>query len=118
MIVARLALNQSGLPNYPAFVLQGADGLRQLGETIAYGAGYGLLFGWLVRPVLPSGMITPALIFTLVPFIVDALALPLWKGQNVSTDAWPLLYKAMHYFIFSLGLVFLGGNSGSKSKEE
>ncbi len=118
MIVARIALSEAGhLPHYPGFELAGKEGLKELGLIIAFGAGYGLLYGWLVRPVLPSGWITPALVFTLVPFLVEALALPLYHGKAVVTQPWVLLYKFMHYFIFSLGLVFLGGKGGASSKE-
>lgn len=118
MIVARIALSESQLPHYPGFALHGPAGLKQLGIIVAFGAGYGVVYGWLVRPVLPSGWIMPALIFTLIPFLVEALALPLYQNRPAVTEPWVLLYKALHYFIFSLGLVFLGGKSGGGSSKE
>jgi hypothetical protein len=112
MLVARLGLMHLNLPHYPALVLSGQAGFRTLLEVLGEGALYGLVWGFLVKGVLPSNLLGAALVFSLVPFLVNVLAMPLWHGQPVDSEPWTLLYKELHYFIFSLGLVFLGGQSG------
>ncbi|MES2201758.1 MAG: hypothetical protein V4498_05860 [candidate division FCPU426 bacterium] len=112
MLVARLGLMHLNLPNYPALALSGQAGFHTLLWALGEGAIYGLAWGLLVRGVLPAGILAGALVFSLVPFLVNVLALPLWHGESVNSEPWPLAYKALHYFIFSLGLVFLGRQAG------
>ncbi len=112
MLVARLGLMHLNLPHYPALVLSGQPGLHTLLTVLGFGAIFGLVWGLLVRGVLPSGVLAGALVFSLVPFLVNVLGLPLYHGESVDSEPWTLAYKELHYFLFSLGLVFLGRQAG------
>jgi hypothetical protein len=114
MIVAKLGLMHLSLPHYPGFYLSGQEGLKELGISLAYGALFGLLWGLVVRGILPSGIFMAALVFSLLPFLVDVLALPLWRGGSVDTEPWYILYNELHFYIYSLGLLFFGRQSGGK----
>jgi len=114
MIVAKLGLLHLDLPHYPGFNLSGQEGLKELGWTLVFGAAFGLSFGLLIKGVLPSGLLLAALVFSLVPFLVDVLALPLWRGEAVNSEVWHLIYKELHFYIYSLGLVFFGKQGGGK----
>lgn len=122
MLVARVALSRLGLglPNYPVIELNGHAGLMTLLRGLGYGAAFAVIHGTLVRPVLPSGLLFPALVFSIVPFITFSMALPMWQGGDMVSNTWELVYIELHWFIFSLALVLLGkGGSGtSKSSKE
>ena len=118
MVVAKIGLTHLNLPHYPGFALSGQEGLKILAIDMAFGALFAVLFGFLVRPILPSGALVAALIFSIVPFIFFAMVLPMWRGGAMMDDNWHLLYMELHLFIFSLALVLLGkGGGASKSKE-
>lgn len=114
MIVAKLALMHASLPHYPPFYLSGHQGLRELGIDLGLGAVFGLVWGFLIKGVLPGSLWMAALVFSLVPFLVVVLALPLWRGGSINSEPWFLAYKEFHFFIYSLGLVFFGKQSGGK----
>jgi hypothetical protein len=117
MLVAKLGLSRLSLPNYPTLSLSGHEGLQNMGINLALGAGFALLFGFLVKPVLPSGVLLAALVFSALPFVFFAMALPMWQGRPTLSDPWQLLYMELHLFIFSLALVLLGKGGGGGSKE-
>jgi len=118
MLVAKVGLMRLGLPNYPGVDLNGHEGLKTLAVNMALGAGFAVVYGMLVRPILPSGALVAALIFSIVPFIFFAMVLPMWRGGSMLGDTWHLLYMELHLFIFSLALVLLGRGGGSKSSKE
>jgi hypothetical protein len=116
MMVAQFLLMKLGLPNYPGIELYGSRGLKLLCKDLASGAGFALIFGFLVRPILPSGKLMAALIFSIVPFIFFVMVWPMWRGRPIVTDTWYLIYQELDVFILSLVLVLLGKSGGSKEK--
>jgi hypothetical protein len=115
MLVAKVGLMRLNLPHYPGVDLSGHEGLKTLAINFGLGACFALAFGFLVRPVLPSGLFMAALVFSIVPFIFFAMVLPMWRGGAMMSDTWQLLYMELHLYIFSLALVLLGkGGGGSK----
>ena len=119
MLVARIGLMRLNLPHYEGVELSGHAGLLTLGKCLGFGAAFGIIYGFLIRSILPSGAPLAALIFSIVPFVVFSMALPMWQGGSMISDTWYLLYLELHWFIFSLALVFLGkGGGGGKSSKE
>jgi hypothetical protein len=118
MLVAKIGLMRLNLPHYDGVIMSGREGLKVLGVNMALGAGFAIVYGFLVRPILPGGAILAALIFSIVPFIFFAMAWPMYRGGAMMDDSWHLLYMELELFIFSLALVLLGkGGGGGKSKE-
>ena len=119
MIVARVGITRLGLPHYSGIELSGHAGLVTLARGLGFGALFAVAYGYVVKSVLPSGLIYAALVFSIVPFIVFSMALPMWQGGAMVNDTWDLLYIEMHWFIFSLALVLLGkSGGGSKTSKE
>lgn len=116
MTVAKVGLSRADLPHYPAFMLAGQEGLKSLGINLGIGGAFGLLYGLVVRPVLPSSRLIAAFIYSLVPFTFFAMAWPMYQNQPMESEPWKLLYMETHLFIYSLALVFLGKSAGG-SKE-
>jgi hypothetical protein len=118
MIVAEVGLMRLNLPNYPGVELSGHEGLKTLAINLGICAGFAVIYGFLVRPILPSGLLFAALIFSIVPFIFYAMVLPMWRGGAMQSDSWRLLYLELDLFIYSLALVLLGKGGGGKASKE
>lgn len=117
MMVAKFLLGQlHWLPHYPGIEFNGNDGLRLLAEDMAAGAAFALVFGILVRPILPSTKLWAALIFSVLPFLFFSMAWPMWRGRAILSDSWQLLYMELDFFIYSLALVMLGQGGSKKEK--
>jgi hypothetical protein len=116
MLVARVGLTHLGLPHYTGVELSGHEGLKSLGLCLAYGALFAIVYGFLVRPILPSGLLMGGLVFSILPFVAFAMGLPMWRGEAMVSDTWTLVYIALHWYLFSLALVLLGGSRGGGGK--
>lgn len=120
MVMLKLLLSQQAALaayHYPAFSLEGRDGLQKLGFFAAYGAGYGAAYGLLLRSLLPGGLISGSLALGVVPTLVSALFLPLYKNESAIRDPWILVWLYAHWAFYSLCLVFIAGKKGGGSKK-
>lgn len=122
MVMLKLLLSQQAVLaayHYPAFSLEGQDGLRKLGFFVAYGAAYGALYGMLLKALLPGGLLIGSLALGVVPALVAALFLPLYNDQPAVKEPWTLLWLYAHWTFYALCLLFIAGKKSSgKSKEE
>lgn len=122
MVMLKILLSQQaalGAYHYPAFALAGEQGLRHLAEFAMYGAAYGVLYGTVLRGLLPSGLILGPLSMACVPFLISALVLPLYRGNKALSEPWDLLWLYAHWAFYSLCLLWIigrGGKGGGKSK--
>ncbi len=117
MALLKVVLTQQGdlvlRWHYPAFELVGASGLDRLLTLLLFGAAYGLLYGLLLKDLLPSGHLVRALCLGCVPTLVDALVLPLRRGQGALRDPWELLWLFAHWTFYALCLTFFVGTKGA-----
>ncbi len=63
MVLAKLLLSQQPqllAYHYPSFALAGQEGLYKLGLYCAWGAGYGLVYGLVLKMILPGGLFGPS----------------------------------------------------------
>ncbi len=122
MVMLKLLLSQQaglGAYHYPGFALAGEEGLRRLAVFVIYGAGYGLLYGMVLRSLLPSGLLLGPLSMGCVPFLISALVLPLYHGQKALSEPWDLLWLYAQWTFYSLCLLWIigrGGKGGGKSR--
>lgn len=118
----KLVLSRQGVLihqwHYPEFDLAGSAGFAALLRLLLFGAAYGVLFGLLLKDILPGSAIVKALALACVPTLVDALVLPLRAGGPALRDPWTLLWLFAHWAFYSLVLLFFsGGAKGSKASK-
>ena len=101
-------IDRFGVPHLKVAILAGDSGLRFLGWQALWGAGYGLLFGFILQHLFPKEIGPGALLFAVVPFLVEVLVLPLSKGHPAVSEPWKLLWLAVDNILFSLIMVALG----------
>lgn len=121
MIMAKLLLTQQPELirhwHYPAFSLEGQDGLRRLTAFALWGAGYALAYNALLRTLLPGGLILGPLSLGLVPTLVAALVMPLYYGSKAVSDLWVLLWLYAHWVIWAACLLFIAGGKGKAARQ-
>lgn len=100
--------------HYPPFDLVGQAGFEALARFVVFGAAYGILYGLLLRELLPKGLVLGALALACVPTLVDALVLPLRAGLPALKEPWHLLWLFAHWVFYSVVLRFLSGAGGAK----
>lgn len=120
MVLLKLLLSQQavlvGTYHYPPFDLVGQAGLESLARILLFGAAYGVLFGLLLKDILPGGLVLRPLALACVPTLVDALVLPLRAGRPAIKEPWVLLWIFAHWTFYSLVLSFFAGGKGSKAQ--
>jgi hypothetical protein len=121
MAMAKLLLSQQAALtawHYPAFSLEGQAGLQKLAQFAAWGAGYAVAYGLLLKSLLPGGVILGPLALGAIPTLVSALVLPLYYGQSALREPWTLLWLYAHWTIYALCLLFIAGGKGAKKSED
>jgi len=117
MVLLKLLLSQQAVLlsyHYPLFDLAGQEGLRSLARIALFGAGYAVAYGLVLKALLPGGFIVGSLALGCVPTLVEALVLPLYRGQAAVKDPWTLLWLFAHWVFYALCLLFIAGGKGSK----
>ncbi len=126
MVLLKLVLSRQAVLvqdyHYPVFDLVGAWGLTELLRILLFGAGYGVLYGLLLKDLLPGGYVLRSLGLACVPTLVDALVLPLRSGRPAIREPWALLWLFVHWTAYALVLLFFAGSGkgakgGSREKE-
>jgi hypothetical protein len=102
--------------HYQRLDLSGQEGLRTLAVFVAYGAGYAVAYGLLLRALIPGGLILGSLTFAVVPTLVSALVLPMYHNLPAIRDPWVLGWGYFHWFCFALCLLFIAGSKGGGGK--
>jgi hypothetical protein len=98
--------------HYPAFGLDGQEGLRRLAQFAIWGAGYAVAYGLLLKSLIPGGPILGPLALGAVPTLVAALVLPLYYGNAALKEPWTLLWLYAHWTFYALCLLFIAGGKG------
>ncbi|MGH7442976.1 MAG: hypothetical protein ACREKE_09920 [bacterium] len=118
MVLLKLVLSQQAVLvahwHYTVFDLAGTSGFEELMRILLFGAGYGILFGLLLKDLLPGTTVVRALALACVPTLVDALVLPLHSGHSALRAPWPLLWLYAHWTFYALVLLFFSGSKGPK----
>lgn len=115
MVLLKLLLTQQAALagyHYPAFDLAGQEGLRKLAQFAVYGAAYAVVWGLLLKALLPGGLILGPLALGAVPTLVSALVLPLYYGGAALREPWVLAWLYLHWVFYSLCLLFIAGGKG------
>lgn len=102
--------------HYPAFSLQGQDGLRRLATFAIWGAGYAVAYNLLLKSLLPGGLLLGPLALGAIPTLVAALVLPLYYGGVALKEPWTLLWLYAHWCIWAACFLFIAGGKGKGSK--
>lgn len=121
MVLLKLLLTQQAVLaayHYPAFELAGQEGLRKLAIFALFGAAYAVAYSLILKALLPGGLIIGSLALGIVPTLVSALVLPLYRGQAAIKDPWTLLWLFAHWFFYALCLVFIAGGKGGGKRSE
>jgi hypothetical protein len=121
MVMAKLLLTQQPELlqhwHYPAFSLEGQDGLRRLAAFALWGAGYALAYNALLRSLLPGGIVLGPLSLGLVPTLVAALVLPLYHGTKAVSDLWVLFWLYAHWVLWAACFLFIVGGKGKGARK-
>jgi hypothetical protein len=121
MVLAKLLLSQQAqlvAYHYPSFSLAGQEGLYKLGLYCAWGAGYGVAYGLVLKMILPGGLFGP-LFLGAVPTLVSALVLPMYHNEPAIKEPWVLLWLFANWTLYAVCLLFiLGGKKGGKRDDD